>query len=329
MGVVRRIFLRVFNFTILLFIVVSCSSEKDPLPDKLDGLQHDFLLTGEWVVKEIDPNNELPGKIILSADGIGKYVADEKNGTLRWGNDNRLLVIELDNGILIESNYTVSGATLTLGDKQTYELNIPILGEWFLNSTGDERTAPSFAYQFFPSGKANYKYFDGNGFLQSVYLLDWQRMENGNILLKKDGQARELSYQMNKEVLTITDEGRFIRKNYWDFYGDWVSEYTEKGKITNKEFPYSTIKMLVSYDGKNHIVIDYITENGYKRNAEYIWNKYSDEYLYLYFDTDEKMLYYRYRYDPSNRDIYLEISEEDDFNQYTGYSKSDNSIIVS
>lgn len=324
MGVAKRNFLRVVNLTMLLFVVLSCSSEKESLPDRWEGLQHDFLLTGEWSVKVIDPNSDLPANMILSADGSGKYVADGINGTLRWGNDNLLLVIELDNGILSESNYTVSGATLTLGDKLSYVLNIPILGEWFLNGTGDERTAPSFAYQFFPSGKANYKYFSGNEFLQTVYQMDWERMENGNILLKKDGQGRELSYQMNKDVLTIVDEGHFIRKNKWDFYGDWVSEYTEKGKITNKEFPYSTIKMLVGADDKNHILIDYITEDGYKRNAEYIWKKYSDDYLYLYFDVDEMMLYYRYRYNPSNRDIYLEISKEDDFKQYTGYSKSDN-----
>lgn len=329
MGVAKRTLFRVVYFTLLLFIIGSCSSEKDSLPDRLDGLQQDYLLAGEWIVTDKDPNNDLPGKIILSADGSGKYVADEKNGTLRWGNDNRLLVIELDNGILSENNYSVSGATLTLDDKHTYLLNIPILGGWFLNDTGDERTAPGFAYQFFPSGKADYKYFDGNGFLQSVYQMDWERMENGNILLKKDGQRRELSYQINKDVLTIADEGHFIRKNNWDFYGEWVSEYTAKGKITNKQFPYSTIKMLVGTDDKNHILIDYVTEDGYKRNAEYIWRKYTDDYLYLYFDADEMMLYYRYRYDASNRQIYLEISEEDDFKQYTGYSKSDNSIIVS
>lgn len=328
MGVIRRTFLQVVYFTILLFIVGSCSSKDDPLPDRWEGLQHDFLLTGEWSLAGKDPNNDLPGKMTLSADGSGEYVADEKTGTLKWGNDNHLLVFELDNGFLSESNYTVSGATLTLDGKHTYVLNIPILGEWFLNSAGDERTAPSFAYHFLPSGKADYKYFDGNGFLRSVYQLDWQRMENGKILLKKDGQRRDLSYQMNKEVLTIADEGHFVGQNKWDFYGNWVSEYTEKGKITNKYYPYSTLQMLVN-NGKNHILIDYVTEDGYKRNAEYLWQKYSDDYLYLYFDVDEKMLYYRYRYDPSDREIYLEISEEEDFNQYTGYSKSDNSIIVS
>lgn len=329
MGVIRKAFLRVVYFTLLLFVVGSCSSEKDPLPDRLDGLQHDYLLAGEWSITDKDPNNDLPGKIMLSADGSGEYVDDGKGGALRWGNDHRLLVIELDNGVLSESNYSVSGATLTLDDKHTYVLNIPILGEWFLNSTGDERTAPGFAYHFLPSGKADYKYFDGNGFLRSAHQLDWQRMENGNILLKKEGQRRELSYQMDKEVLTIADEGRFIRKNKWDFYGEWVSEYTEKGKIANKRFPYSTIKMLVGTDDKNHILIDYVTEDGYNRNTEYLWKKYNENYLYLYFDADERMLHYRYRYDASNRDIYLEISEEEDFKQYTGYSKSDNSIIVS
>lgn len=310
----------------VLFIAIACTSDDDPKeqPDPFENLEHDYLLVGHWAISPESKEEAMADELQLFADGTGKYTVTDKNGTLKWGTSQHTLKIELDNGTLNENEYTIEGVTLKVGSKETYTLDFPILGEWYVNNPNGERPVNSFAYYFRSDGTGFYQYFNKQGILVYLWQAKWQRLENGSIMFQADNQERELSYRISGSVLTISDEGDFVRQNKWGLPGTWRSEYTETGKLENGGYRYGYIRMNMS-DYDNHFSCSYYDEAGYNRNLECSWKKSSEFYLPLFSkeeDWQEFMLFYRHKYNSTSQQIYLEISKDEDFKQYVGYSRT-------
>lgn len=332
MGVSKKKYKLIFTF-LLLIVMAGCSSD-DTVPDKFEGVKQDSELVGEWTAQKTGAEGGIANKIVLSDDGNGSYIKQKKTGSLRWGTkweDEKLfLLIELDDGTISESSYSVNGAILTFNDKE-YTINIPILGEWFISKLNTEKQSSyNFSINFRSQGDAYYRCFDNTGIVKQPVRYTWQRAEDGGIQVIVDGMKKHFSYQVDGDVLTLDNGEQFIRDNKWSFYGKWKSVYNEEGKLAYGQYPYSTLSMFhyeSTYKEKNHIVIDYFTQNGNKGRKEYIWDDFSgSNMLYLHMNDDELIFNYRLRYNFSDQIFYLELSENEqtDFNRFVGYVKTDN-----
>lgn len=318
---------KVLSVLALLTMMVACNS--DQIEDIPIELTHDIRLVGNWA-KQTNVLDYLVDEMNLFEDGTGNYINSETPGTLKWGvhkvDEESYLKLELDNGIVNDVKYDFTGALMTLNSQENYLLDFPILGEWYLaelNQTNQQ--IYNCAYTFYPTGTVACKYFDNTGIVYSKNET-WYRNANGELIILIGSMDKKLSYQIKNQVLTVEDGNTFVRDNKWYFYGEWTSIYNEKGKIEVDQYPYNTLSINRWLDDKNHIHIHHITDQGYNRRDEFIWSDHNGNLLYLVNDSDGYMLNYRYKYDFTTKQFYLELSEEDkqSFKQYVGYCKVDN-----
>jgi hypothetical protein len=311
---------------VLMAGVAGCSSDDAPPVDKLEGLEHNYLLLGEWTA-QVEGGEE---KLYLSADGTGSCIRPEKTESLKWGNIwkeegedyGNYLLLEWEDGSVSEKPYRVDGATLEFDGKE-YLLDMPILGAWFIHQL-EEGNKPDyiFSVNFLPHGQAYIQNFDAMGIVKNGSTYSWQRAEDGGICLWVDGREQNFSYHVEGGVLTLDGDGRFTQENPCDFYGDWVSVYSQEGEVVSGKYPYSILDIILyGADDKNHIYISYFTEDGHKGGREFIWNNYNDSLLVLYTDGDTYALNYRFRYDFTKEKFFMELSEEEDFSRYVGYAR--------
>lgn len=323
---------RTLFFLFLLVVITACDTEE---ADVFDSFQQDPLLVGKWVVMETDVTNNGADQLTLLENGKGTYIKGNTSGALRWGtritDEIRQFRLELDDGPLSEEPYEISGAALILNGEKYYTMDIPILGEWFLDTLHPKENGSQLydcAYHFLSYGSLICKHFDESGFVRTSNGT-WYRTGYNEVMLIVSGKKSSLSYRIENNVLTTNTGDSFLRNNKRDLYGEWMSVYDEKGKVVSGQYPYSLLNMFRwSYDEKNHIGIDYFTQDGEKRSREYIWNAYNDNLLHLHMDDDELVLNYRFRYDFSDGQFYLELSKDgqEDFSQFVGYARIGNAL---
>lgn len=305
-----------------LFTLFSCSSDSsDPSEEQDADVEHNSLLVGEWAASKASDNHALADKLELYADGTGKYSSTDRNGTLKWSTSGLKLRMEFDNKVVSESNFSIDGATLTTEDGQSYVLNLPLLGQWYISSSDGTYTGDAFAYSFYNLGSGTCTYFNSAG-LSVNEAFSWERLENGSIKLRLKGGDKEISFTATDNTLIIPTLGEFTKKNNFDLPGDWYSVYSEAGSIEKGEARYST------FDFRDSSAWDQIGSCTYMQDGRewvlnFAWKQMNDSYIHIYSTADDLdvLLDYRYRYNKTTKRIFMEISRENDFGQYTGYTK--------
>lgn len=302
-----------------LFTLFSCSSDSSEEQDA--DVEHNSLLVGEWNASKASDNHALADKLELYADGSGKYSSTDRNGTLKWNTSGLKLRLELDNKIVSESDFSITGATLTTSDGQSYVLNLPLVGQWYISSSDGTYTGDAFACSFFNSGNGVCTYFNSEG-LSVNETFSWERLESGSIKLRLESGDKEISYTATDNSLVIPTLGDFTKQNDFDLPGDWYSVYSEAGNIEKGEARYNT------FDFRNSSAWDHIGSCTYLKDGRqwvqnFVWRQMSDSYIHIYWTDDDMdvLLYYRYRYNKTTKRIFMEISRETDFGQYIGYTK--------
>lgn len=305
---------------VALFTLFSCSSDSSEEQDA--DVEHNSLLVGEWNASKASDNHALADKLELYADGSGKYSNTDRNGTLKWNTSGLKLRLELDNKIVSESDFSITGATLTTSDGQSYVLNLPLVGQWYISSSDGTYTGEAFACFFSNSGNGNYTYFNSGG-LSVNETFSWERLESGSIKLRLESGDKEISYTATDNSLMIPTLGDFTKQNNFDLPGDWYSVYSEAGNIEKGEARYNT------FDFRNSSAWDHIGSCTYLKDGRqwvqnFVWRQMSGSYIHIYWTDDDMdvLLHYRYRYNKTTKRIFMEISRENDFGQYIGYTKA-------
>lgn len=305
---------------VALFTLFSCSS--DPSEGQDMDVEHNSLLVGEWNASKASDNQALVDKLELYADGTGKYSSTDRKGILKWSTSGSKFRMEFDTKVINESEFSINGATLTTSDGQAYVLNLPLLGQWYISSADGTYTSDTFSCSFYNSGSGDYTYFNSAG-LSVNENFSWERLESGLIKLHLKSGFKEISYTATDNTLIIPTLGDFTKQNNFDLPGDWYSVYSEAGNIEKGESQYNT------FDFRNSSAWGYVgsctyMKDGRQRVLNFAWKQMSGSYIHLSSSADDVdvLLDYRYRYNKTTKRIFMEISRENDFGQYIGYTKA-------
>lgn len=305
---------------VALFTLFSCSSDSSEEQDT--DIEHNSLLIGEWTASKVSDNHALADKLELYADGTGKYSSTDRNGTLKWSTSGSKLRMEFDTKIVNESDFSIKGATLTTSDGQSYVLNLPLLGQWYISSSDGTYNGDALSCSFYNSGSGDYTYFNSAG-LSVNETFSWERLESGSIKLHLKSGDKEISYTATDNALLIPSLGDFTKQNNFDLPGDWYSVYSEVGSIEKNDPRYNTFDFRNSNAWGRIGACTYMQDDRQKV-LNFAWKQMSGSYIHLNSSADDVdvLLDYRYRYNKTTKRIFMEISRENDFGQYIGYTKA-------
>jgi len=314
---------KLFNVLCLFFLLASLFSCGNDDTSKSD-LQHDSLLVGTWVKDNRDGYEARAIEIALNADGTGRYTDYSlKKGQLNWNTEQGKLKISFDGGTTDECTYSLSGATMTTSDMQCYVLKLPILGYLYANES--DTYTNGFSYMFGKNGSGIFSYFDPHDGCLASKTFAWDRLGDNKISLKFGDTKTVMTYKtLNGGVSfsrpddSFMGRGLFLYKNENDLVGTWNAEYTELGRLSAGGERSGTIEM-----GDGSLYCD-IIKDGIKFNRNYSMKVFNYNGLLVIKEDDgtETPLWFRYRYDRSVRQLFLEISEDEHFSHYVGYKKT-------
>lgn len=309
-----------------LFCLPGCNDNETPSNtpggEEIEEIikSYDWQLEGKWKYASGN-DSDFSQTLVFEKNGKGSY----DDGTLKWYCSNNQLYIDFDNGKSIKDcNYSFYGATLQLKNPQlSYILDCPFIGSWLATDAHNHFTGSTFYYTFAPDGGAECFTFNTSGIWVSQKY-SWFRTQNGIQLLFNMTTTKDLICQADAEKLSIQGDGEFNHTS--PFYGKWKSVYSQNGIINEEDENFSTIELYQrTHDDYVYYKDDYFVY--YKKD-----NKYASfqglmsillpnrSLLIKPADgNDPLFLYFRFYYSKDSGKVYLELSKDNSFTEYTRY----------
>lgn len=269
-------------------------------------------LEGKWEYAS-NNGNDFSRTLVFEKDGKGSY----DDGTLEWYCSNNHLYIDFDNGKSIKDcDYLFYGATLQLKSPQlSYILDCPFIGSWLATNAHNHFTGSTFYYTFAADGNAECFTFNTSGIWESQKY-SWLRTQDG-IQLLSNMATKNLICEADAEKLTIQGDGEFSHTS--PFYGKWKSVYSQDGIIDEKDENFSTIELYQRTD--DDYFVYYEKDNKYASFQGPMSILLPNRALLINpaDGSDPLFLYFRFYYSKDSEKVYLELSKDNSFTEYTRY----------
>lgn len=301
-----------------LFCLPSCNDNETPAntPDGEEVEEviksYDWQLEGKWEYA-LNNGNDFSRTLVFEKDGKGSY----DDGTLEWYCSNNHLYIDFDNGKSIKDcDYLFYGATLQLKNPQlSYILDCPFIGSWLATDAHNHFTGSTFYYTFAADGNAECFTFNTSGIWESQKY-SWLRTQDG-IQLLSNMANKNLICEADAEKLTIQGDGDFSHTS--PFYGKWKSVYSQDGIIDEKDENFSTIELYQRTD--DDYFVYYEKDNKYASFQGPMSILLPNRALLINpaDGSDPLFLYFRFYYSKDSEKVYLELSKDNSFTEYTRY----------
>lgn len=301
-----------------LFCLPGCNDNETPANapggEEIENIikSYDWQLEGKWKYASGN-DSDFSQTLVFEKNGKGSY----DDGTLKWYCSNNQLYIDFDNGKSIKDcNYSFYGATLQLKNPQlSYILDCPFIGSWLATDAHNHFTGSTFYYTFAPDGGAECFTFNASGIWESQKY-SWFRTQNG-IQLLSNMATKNLICEADAEKLTIQGDGEFSHAS--PFYGKWKSVYSQDGIIDEKDENFSTIELYQRTD--DDYFVYYEKDNKYASFQGPMSILLPNRALLINpaDGSDPLFLYFRFYYSKDSEKVYLELSKDNSFTEYTRY----------